>query len=73
MDMKTTRIKMLQDVRTVNYLPNRSALPKSDGLYLMRLRSSLLPQELPKGRMIIPVMVRNDNENHAQHVKITRL
>lgn len=69
--MKTRKVKTLQNVREVLYLPNRSALPKPGMLYLMRLRSSLLPADPPQTGFVVPVTVKDTRENHAQAVKIT--
>jgi hypothetical protein len=69
--MKTPKIEMLQNVREAHYLPNRSAMPKPDGLYLLRLRTSRLATQLPPARYTIPVMVKDAQKNHAQVVKIT--
>jgi hypothetical protein len=73
MDNNTPKMKMLQDVRELNYLPNRSALPKPTALYLMRIRPGLLPGDLPRPRLNIPIMVKDTQDDVSQPVKITHL
>jgi hypothetical protein len=71
--MKDRQIKLLQDIRQINYLPRRYALPKPAVLFLMRLRSDFDGIQTPVKRVTIPVIARDAHDFHAQPVKITRI
>lgn len=73
MNTKMPKMKSLQEVLAGNYLPSRSAMTKPDELYVINIRPGLIPSELPKPRIVIPILMRDFEDKPAQPVKITHL
>ena len=72
-DMKVKLIKLLQDIREINYVPNRRMPPKPTVLYLMQLRTHVAEASSSKRKLVIPVELTNGQDIHAMPVKITHV
>lgn len=71
--LKTKQIKLLREVRELNYLPSQVQIPQPGALFLMRLRARVGQPRPVITPLTINVTFKKDNENHAQTVNITHL